>query len=261
MKKIFYPVLLSIFLVSCFPAKMALSEELKAGNDSYKVKGRNGTRIKQKLSFGDYTTSSINRSWTKGSTSHFGLGSRNQNGDWVNIISEEYIRRKQTIRFNLANGPYNSEVYCVSRFNAKQLEIGKENSILNIGMDLMNIAGKSSNTYYVQIFPSAEADRPWEMIIDNERAQAKRKEYIGYLAKSRGEYYSIVPVYKMDTPKGDRNILAGTIGFEFQDRWGKPVAAVSLLDNGVVILGKVSEEERFLLANACTALLLQDVIG
>jgi len=39
------------------------------------------------------------------------------------------------------------------------------------------------------------------------------------------------------------------------------VAAVSLIDNGMVYLGRTTPEERFLLANACTALLLQEEIG
>jgi len=56
------------------------------------------------------------------------------------------------------------------------------------------------------------------------------------------------------------NILAGSIGFEFRDPTGKAVAAVSFLNNGAVFLGKISDDKRFLLANACAALLLQDTI-
>lgn len=246
----------------CTSSKMSVSDELKTNNDEYLVKGRNGTRIKQKLSFGNYATSGIKRSWTKGNSSRSGIGYWEANhNEWINIISTEYIRRKQTIRFNLSDGKNNSEVYCVSRFNSKELEIGKNpNSLLNIGMDILGIGGKSSNTYYVQLFATDRDERPWEMVIDNQLSQERPKEYIGYLAKSQTEYYSIVPVTKLDTKKGTGNILAGSIGFEFRNPQGQAVAAVSFLDNGVVFLGKVSTEERFLLANACTALLLQDVI-
>jgi exoribonuclease II len=38
------------------------------------------------------------------------------------------------------------------------------------------------------------------------------------------------------------------------------VAAVSLIDKGMIYLAKTSVEERFLLANACAALLLQEQI-
>ena len=55
-------------------------------------------------------------------------------------------------------------------------------------------------------------------------------------------------------------MLAGSIGFEFRNAQGKAVAAVSTINNGMVFLPHVDKEERFLLANACTALLLQDII-
>lgn len=263
MKRIIY--LLSatlLFVFSCTTAKMAVSDELKTEKDEYKVKGRNGTRIKQKLSFGEYATTSIKRSWTKGSSSRTGIGyGGTAQEEWVNIISMEYVKRKQTIQFQLSDGGQQSDVYCVSRFNAKELEIGKSNSLLNIGIDLLGMNGRPGSTYYVQLFTSSNAERPWEMMIDNEKSQEKPKEYIGYLAKSKTEYYSIVPVRNLETPKGVRPILAGSVGFEFRNAEGRPVAAVSLMDNGVVFLSKLSPEERFLLANACTALLLQDVIG
>jgi hypothetical protein len=267
-KVIFMKSILSIALAAmiiaagCTPFKMAVSDELKANNDEYAVKGKNGTRIKQKISFGGYATTNIKRSWTKGNSSRSGIGYYETNhNEWVNIISTEYINKKQTIKFNLSDGNNMSDAYCVSRFNAKDFEIGKNpNSLLNIGMDILGIGGKSSSNYYVQVFTSNKEERPWEMVIDNQMAQARPKEYIGYLAKSRTEYYSIVPVTKIDTKKGTGSILAGSVGYEFRNPQGQAVAAVSLMDNGMVFLGKISAEERFLLANACTALLLQDVI-
>lgn len=255
-------LLVALIFTSCTPLKMTVSDELKANNDEYTVKGRNGTRIKQKITFGDFVTTNIKRSWTRGNSSRSGIGyGGTAQQEWVNIISTEYINKKQTIRFNLANGSLLSEVYCVSRFNSRDLEIGKSpNSLLNIGMDILGIGGKSSSSYYVQIFASEKDERPWEMVIDNQLSQARPKEYIGYIAKSRTEYYSIVPVTKLEKNGKSGNILAGSIGFEFRDPNERAVAAVSLIDNGMVFLGKLSGEERFLLANACTALLLQDVI-
>jgi hypothetical protein len=262
MKVIYTLLLAGIILSSCSPGKMVVSEELKTNKDEYPVKGRNGTRIKQKVTFGEFVTNSVKRSWTRGNSSRSGIGYYETNRmEWVNIISTEYINKKQTIRFELSDGAKLSEVYCVSKFNAKDLEIGRNpNSILNIGMDILGVGGKSSSNYYVQIFTGENEERPWEMVIDNQLSQARPKEYIGYLAKSRNEYYSIVPITKLEQNGKSGNILAGSIGFEFRDSQGKAVAAVSLINNGMVFLGKTSKEERFLLANACTALLLQDVI-
>ncbi len=242
---------------------MAVHEDLRPAYDEYTVKGRQGILIKQKMSFGEFSTNTVKRSWTKGSSSLFGIGSISpQQQEWVNIISVEYTRKKQTLGFALHNGALQSQVYCVSRFNARDLEIGRNpNSILNIGMDILGIGGKSSSTFYVQIFTSPNDDRPWELSLDNQRAQAQPKKYTGYLAKSRNEYYSISPVTKMEKNGKTGNTLAGTIGFEFRNKEGKTVAAVSLIDKGMVYLGKTTPEERFLLANACTAILLQEEIG
>lgn len=262
MKKIIYTAIAAILAGSCSPVKMSVSDELKTSTDEYVVKGKNGTRIKQKIVFGEYATTNIKRSWTKGNSARTGIGyGGTAQQEWVNIISMEYINKKQTIRFNLSEGSNLSETYCVSRFNAKELEIGRNpNSLLNIGMDILGIGGRSSSTYYVQIYTSGREERPWEMVIDNQRSQAKPKEYIGYLAKSSTEYYSIVPVTKLETKNKSGNIVAGSVGFEFRDVQGRPVAAVSQIDNGMVFLRKTDAGERFLLANACTALLLQDII-
>lgn len=263
MSKIFYVFIFSLLITAaCTPAKMAVSDELKASKDEYVVKGMNGTRIKQKLSFGEYATTSIKRSWIRGNSSRSGIGfGTPAQQDWVNLISTEYINKKQTIRFTLSDNANTSDVYCVSRFNARNLEVGKNpNSILNIGMDILGVGGKSTSNYYVQIFASDKDARPWEMVIDNQLSQSRPKEYIGYLARNSAEYYSIVPVTRIETRNRTGNILGGSIGFEFRDPKGKPVAAVSQMDKGMVFLAKISSGERFLLANACAALLLQDMI-
>lgn len=263
-KYLFNAVILScivISAVSCTPFKMSVSDDLKSNHDEYTVKGRQGILIKEKLSFGEYNTTKVKRSWTKGSSARTGIGyGGTAQQDWVNIISVEYINRRQTVNFNLSDGKNSSEVFCVSRFHAKDLQIGKsENSILNIGMDIAGIGGKSSSLYYVQIYTN-DAESPWQLILDNQAAQAKAKTYIGVIAKSKTEYYTLVPVRKLEKNGKSGNILAGSVGFEFQNPRGEAVAAVSLMDNGMVFLGKTTAEERFLLANACAALLLQQQI-
>lgn len=258
---IFFAVTI-VFLSSCGTSKMAVSKELKTNNDEYVVKGKDGTRIKQKMSFGEFATTEIKRSWTKGNSSRSGIGFGNPSQeDWVNIISTEYINKKQTIRFQLADGSRLSEVFCASHFHSKDLQIGRrENSILNIGLDIAGWGGTSSSFYYVQLFTSKDEDQPWQMIIDNQAAQSNPKKYVGFLAKNRNEYYSITPVTKMEVNGKEGNILGGSIGYEFKNKEGNAVAAVSFLNKGMVFLGKIPTEERFLLANACTALLLQDII-
>lgn len=262
-KGIVSAMVLFLALASCSPVKMAVHDDLKPAYDEYSVKGRQGILIKQKMSFGDYSTNTVKRSWTKGGSVRYGLGHIDQaRQEWINIISKEYISRKQTIRYELNNGSLQSEVYCVSRFNAEDLQVGRRpNSLFNIGLDLARIGNSSSSMYYVQIFTSPEDGRPWEMAIDNQDAQARPRQYTGVLAKSKDEYYTIVPVNKLETKGKTGSTLFGSVGFEFRNKQGKTVAAVSMMDKGMIYLGKTTPEERFLLANACTALLLQEQIG
>ena len=52
-------------LTSCSTAKMAVDNSQWNNTQELSVKGRQGLLIKQKLSFGEYKTISVKRSWTK----------------------------------------------------------------------------------------------------------------------------------------------------------------------------------------------------
>lgn len=249
-----------ILLVACTPFKMSVSDSLQQEHDEYTVAGRQGILLNQQMRFGEFYTTGIKRSWTRSASTGHGIGSMGpQMGQYVNLISVEYLNRKQTIHFELSNGRQSATAYCVTEFHAEDLAIGKDpNSILNIGLDLFNLGGWSESTYYVQIYPTAE-ERPWEMLIDNQAAHAQAKTYKGLLTRSKQQYYTIVPVTGMEK-NGKTGKALASLGFEFRNPGGKAVAAVSLIDKGMVFMGKLPAEERLLLANACTALLLQEEI-
>lgn len=251
-----------VLMTSCAPVKMSVSESLKLDRDEYTVSGRQGLLINQKLSFGEFRTTELKRSWTRGGGSKFGTGSIDATAEeFQNLISVEYIKRKQTVQFDMTDGKETAATYCVAKFNAKDLEIGKHtNSVLNIGMDLLKLGGWSESTYYVQIY-APHTNRPWEMLIDNQAAEAKRKTYTGLLSLSKEQYYTIVPVSQVEKKNGTTGNALAVLGFEFRNAAGKAVAAVSLIDKGMVFMGKTDPEERLLLANACAALLLQEEIG
>jgi hypothetical protein len=265
MKKIVLLIAIPVLLTQCRPARMGLEPNGWENKETYVVSGKKGIFSKEKLNFGQYYSTSVKRSWVKGNTSRFGLGKGNLTGnDYTNLISMDYIKRKQTIQFSLADQENNhSEVYCVSRFNSKDLTIGsRPENIVNLAIDIFGMAiGVTESTYYVQLY-TAENVRPWEMIIDNIKTESKPKTYKGYLSFSKDKYYSIHPVYKMENKDGNPvNILFGSVGYEFRDKTGKPVAAVSLLNKGVIYLQPLPSAEKFLLANACAALLMQEMIG
>lgn len=54
--------------------------------------------------------------------------------------------------------------------------------------------------------------------------------------------------------------IAEPAEYEFRNRANQTVAAVSLQDKEVVVLAHVTGEEKFLLANACAAILLKNLL-
>lgn len=156
-----------------------------------------------------------------------------------------------------------SEVYCYSDFNTKELLIGiKPNKGLSLGVGIAKRGlSQPDSKYYVQIY-TKEGERAWELLLDNAQSQRNPKSYVRYLSQGKDRYYTVVPICEMEGKDGkSASTLFGAIGFEIRNREGKAVATVSLLDKGVIHLQSNDAEEKFLLANACAALLMQDVIG
>jgi hypothetical protein len=253
MKKVACFLLLLPFVLtfsSCTSGvRMALNENLWHQKKEYPVTDQKPLFRQQTLAFGDYKTLEVKRSWTKGTkgSTGFSMGSAS--------VYVDNIRKKQTFRFKLQDGPQTSETYCATTLRTKDLVIGNSNSGFNLALDLASIAIETENLFYARISPDPEA-QPWELFLDNQAAQ-RSKTYAGSLAQSPENYYTIVPVNKLQGKNGPVALPFGTIGFEFRNKEGLPVAAVSMINKGVVYLNEVPAAEKFLLANACAALLLQ----
>jgi hypothetical protein len=251
-------------LSNCTPARMALNESDWMGKQEYKVEGRKGLFSKERMNFGDYHTTTVKRSWTKGSSARSGWTRGNvTDANYENIISIEYIKKKQTVKFEMSDDKGNaSEVYCVSKFNSEDLQIGNHpNDLINIATEVLLKTDNSDSKFYVQLYTN-KYDKPWQLILDNQPWQARAKKYTGVIALNKDQYYTLVPVTQMQRKDGSAaNMPFGSIGIELRNPQSKPVAAVSLIDKGVVYLSDVPAEERFLLANICAALLMQEQIG
>jgi len=57
---------LSILFFTCRVPQILVDKNLQEESIPYEVKGKNGWLINQKLSFGEYKTGEVKRSWTKG---------------------------------------------------------------------------------------------------------------------------------------------------------------------------------------------------
>lgn len=241
---------------------MALNEDWK-DKQEYEVDGKNKVFAKQKIRFGEYQTTSVKRSWTRGTSSRTGWTIGNPTDYYYeNILSVEYTSKRQTIKFSMVDDKGDSsEVFCISRFNGRDLQIGKNpNSIRNIAAELFLHADDAESKYYVQVYTN-KYSRPWELVLDNQASAATPRRYAGKITLDADNYYTIVPVTQMQGRNGQAlKMPFGFVGFEIRNRQNQPVAAVSGLNKGAVYLSDLPQDERFLLANICTAILLQEHI-
>lgn len=259
MKKV-TTLVIAILLIACTPMKPVLSvSETKA----FPVKGRNGLLIKQKLSFGDYQSSAVKRSWTRSGNTRINLISgRVADPTYPNLISKDYSGSEQNFYFSIADFFGNAaDVYAVSEFHSEDLRIGDNpNSVINILEDIFGGSDFSEDLFYLQIFLNDEV-KPWQLVLDNQAAQFFAEEYTGFLALSEKEFYALQPLTQVEGKNGAKSIGISSLGYEIFNSKGISVAAVSLLDNGEVYLHTKDPSERLLLSALCAALLLQNDIA
>jgi hypothetical protein len=258
-------IILLLISVTAYSQSMKLALTGEEWNDvmEYAVKGRQGILINQKLSFGEYKTLLVDRSWTKGYSIFSGLSlGIPTDYQFEKLIGSDHIKKSQTLLYVLQDSSgLHGSAYCISKFDARDFNIGNNpNSPLNLFIGLLKIGDKNSDTFYALIY-DRQASTPWELLLDNIAVQTNPKAYAGYLILNADEYYQIKPSQKVVTKKGKIGTIPfGSVGFEIFTKEGEPVAAVSLIDQGVVFLKPLPPAQRILLATTCAALLLQEQI-
>ena len=131
-KRFAFFLAISILAVSCYSVRLHLEGDSWNNKEAYDVKGRGIAFTKEKLSFGNYATHYVKRSWTRGGPSTYGIGTGMPGTpEYANIISLSYIKKKQTLRFGIADDRGNkSDVFAVSNFNAREIQVGNKNTFV-----------------------------------------------------------------------------------------------------------------------------------
>lgn len=263
MKSTLFIALAVACVLSCSPIQPALSLQDTGKLESYRVKGRQGLLINQKLTFGEYQTSRVKRSWTRGGNSRIAIPLITHNNIYFpDLIALNYAGSHQSFYFQMQDAHGNfSDVYGTSEFDAADLQIGSNpNSIINILEDIFSVVDYNSNVFYLQLFLN-EDEQPWQLILDNNAVQQQPKHYSGVLAFNADLYYTLKPITKIQSKKGPKSTLLGSVGFEIFNNRNETVAAVTLIDGGQVYFNTNNPKERFLLANLVSALLLQQDVS
>ena len=247
-------------LANCTTVRMALPNPAWDNNIGYTVEGRTQTVFQKKpLRFGEFYTTQIKTSWKQSSSTTTDMDGRltERNNKTVGML---YEQSKSSRKFSLSNGKgQEALVLTFNQLNSSSYLVGGG---VELNFNWMNKAlgmpSKMENAYYVQVYEH-DNDKPWELVLDMDAIQMNPKNYAGYFALNEQEYYTIRPLRHVMGKNGPVKIPVGLIGFEISNVAGEPVAAVSIINKGLVYLqDSLTPRERFLMADLCAALLLYE---
>ncbi|MDQ8003225.1 MAG: hypothetical protein REI64_00420 [Pedobacter sp.] len=236
--------LITLFLSSCATMQIDVpNNELV----QHKVKGSQGIRINQTVSFDDYQTQYIKRSWNKSHKRAFGFS----NGEETVMIGGK--KKKNEMTFVLTSATTGtSEVFMSNALRSRNLFF---NSGDKVQMEAERYRKKDSlqNNCYAHIYLD-DAEKPWLMQVNNAEVEMYKDGIVGKIMLDTDNYYTVKTVIKTK-PKSISKI---PVGFQFENKQGEIVGAISLIDNGTIFLKKSNEKEKLLMSSAALVLLLRD---
>ncbi len=219
---IIVPVMVAGVFAGCTSARMPVDESLADG-EYWVVEGRQGWKIRERLSFGPYTADSIDRSWTKGR----GL-----------VINElELNRRRQTFSFTLAgNGAPLYSVECGVRLRHGE-----------INTPIVDVQFRNRSEMDCTANPIEQDRSAWTLALE-ERGE---RPLTGTLS-TQGSTFEIAGTNKL------RGGLPASFTTGYYVRLnGRDIGSVEVVNAGGVRIGAaVSDDDREVIAAAAAALLL-----
>lgn len=227
-------ICLGLFLIACSTPEMLVNKNLQEESMVYEVNGRNGWLVNQHLSFGEYQSEKVNRSWTKGY-------------DYPFIV--RFIGAKEKLSFLLKDEQGNkADVFCLGKLREQDL------TLFHKYFDI-NLKAKDAFTGTIVVNESAAFD----FYVTNLNQNNWFREVKGWVG-GEGMKFVIRPVDKLEN--NQKMLDMQVPGFEFVLN-DKVVGAVETLNRGRVWLHyDLAEEQKLLLASVAAALLLRsDLAG
>lgn len=225
--KICSALLISLALLTsaCTTPAVKVDDSLQANSTPFMVEGKQGWLFNQKLTFGPYQTSKIDRGWTFSYELPF-------------FVSFEGSREK--IGFTQLDASGNSaEVNCVGKI--RQVTLMKE---------LFGISAEYKNSFAGIIMLNKT---PWEFIVYNPEEGTWGNETRGFI-RNGSNVIDILPVRELEEGK---NLSYQNLGFKFS-RNDQVLGQVTVINKGEVrILNTLSDDEKLLLSGLSSALLVR----
>lgn len=222
-------LLLLTLSIYCPAQKILLNDNLEQHATMMTVKGRQGWMVNQKLTFGNYQTSRVDRSWTKGY-------------DFPFII--RFTGAKEKLNYTVLDDRGNkATVFCLGKLREQDLLIFRKYFDLNIKV-------KDAFTGSVAL----DTKTSYDFYVANLNQNNWFKEALGWI-KHDDQLIAIDPIKHLRN--GKRMLGMQVPGFEFVMD-GKVVGAVEVLNKGKIWVDeRLEPQQKLVLVSVATALLLR----
>jgi len=221
--------------LNAYSQEIEVPEKLKENMSVFNVKGRQGIQVNQVITFGDFHTSKIKKGWIKTTT--------------IKDANTSYKSGEQKFSFvQYAPTGLQAVVNCEGKLSSLSIEVVR--GFFEIGTDFKNVFSGSIETHTDSF--------PWHFYVnDPDNMPDKEGNTSGAIIHGDETPILLNSVSKLEGKKLPKIMLSKTNGFVFT-RNGEPLAAVSVYNKGVVMLGNdLPEELRLVLASISTALLVR----
>lgn len=260
-----------IVLSSCTAAKLDVPKQFSSAATQMHVKGINGWQVGQKLSFGNYKTSTIKRGWDFTASLQYTKFRIKPEEALLKVfdIHTDKGTNLQRSRFQyvLEDGNGAAEIYATEKFKENQLVYKSNNPWI----------GNASKTQrYEYAFTAAivplikENEAPWSLVLINRYDAASdtaRKlfdrpyvEEEGYATNGK-ESIAIRPlrIENVTTAKGKQTkVFGGKMLSGYELRWDNGVVAIiDILDNNIWLYNDLEPADKLILSSIASAILLK----
>jgi hypothetical protein len=262
---------LIILLSSCTAVKLSVPAAFSEQATKMPVKGVNGWKINQQLSFGNYKTSSIKRGWDFTSSVQYTKFNINPEEMLLRVFDIDTDKRRENqrskFRYMIEDGNLAAEVFATEKFNERELVYKSNNPWL----------GNASKTqryeyaFSAAILPlTATNNEPWSLTMinryDADKDTARRifdRPYVeeeGYATNGK-ENIAIrsLRIEKVTTKSGkDTKVFGGKMLTGYELRWDDGVVAIiDIMDNNIWLANNLDAPDKLILSSIASSILLK----
>ncbi len=260
-----------LFLVSCTAAKVSVPAGFSSQATKHQVKGLNGWMINQKLSFGEFNTSTVKRGWDFSSSvqyTKFSLDLQTMLLRVLNIDTDvRNLKQRNKFQYTIQDGNLVAEIFATEKFSENQLVYKSNNPFPG----QVNATQRYEYAFTAAILPlMAKENDPWSVVLMNKyearKDTARRifdRPYVeeeGYATNGK-ENIAIRPLRleKLTTKSGkETKVVGGPMLTGYELRWDDGVVAIiDILDNAIWFANNLDARDKLILSSISSAILLK----